>query len=344
MNRKLHKPAIACCLFSLLQACAGVGTPNAGTPSASAPNGENEFLKASATPTLLVANKLSVTMYGVKNGNLKRTISRNVTQARGILFNSSGDLVVANGGSSIGVYAPNKYNEIQRFQTTKPRAIALDSQGNLYVLSSAKVTEYAPGTSEPYSPNPARTITSGIKDGEALTVDAADNVYVANYATSQNGGNTVTVYSPDTSAPTQTISQGVNRPYCLSLDSSQDLAVGNLGNNSVTIYSSGTMSLVKSITSGVSSPYYVLFDSAGDLYVANGPGSVTTYKSGGFHLARTITDGISVPSSLLLDTKGDLFVASQGNNSVSEYSRKSDSPMQTISQGVEFPYDLAIKP
>ena len=94
-----------------------------------------------------------------------------------------GNLYVANthecGGKTIVVYAPNSTtpSRVITKGVSGPNALAFDSAGNLYVANilHPAVTVYAPGSTVP-----ARTIKAPYPWD--LTLDAADNLYVANSA------------------------------------------------------------------------------------------------------------------------------------------------------------------
>jgi sugar lactone lactonase YvrE len=249
-------------------------------------------------------------------------------------------------GNSVTIYDGKGLKLLQKVKVAKPRRIAQDHEGNLYVLSAASVHVFAPGGSTPYNTAPIRTMSSGISDGEGLAVDSQENVYVANYSKEPNRGNSVAVYADGSNAPTKMITQGVETPFCLAIDASQNLYVGNQGvngkNSSVTVYASGTLALTATITSGVFIPTALAFDPLGNLYVADGE-EVTAYSPGKFNLIRQI-GGFGVANALAFSTEGDAYVTDIGRNTVTMYTAKNDSPTLTLRQGIASPSALVLEP
>jgi sugar lactone lactonase YvrE len=124
------------------------------------------------------------------------------------------------------------------------------------------------------------------------------------------------------------------------------LYVGNQGtdgkNSSITVYAPGTLSLIATITSEISIPIQLTFDGSGNLYVVGGR-QVTAYSSVKFKLIRQITD-VAEPQSLVFDPKGDAYIADPGANTVTMYPPNSDTPTETLKQGIDTPYALALEP
>jgi DNA-binding beta-propeller fold protein YncE len=213
----------------------------------------------------------------------------------------------------------------------------------LYV-ANLSTTPHGNGNVTVYDPRNGkliRTINSGIgEDPGSLVVDTNGNLYVANLTE-----NNVAVFAPGSSAPVRTITQGVKKPFVLAFDSIGNLYVG--GSKGVTVYSSGDNSLVDTITDSVSNPAALTFDKDGALYVANTRGRnsyVTVYSANDYTLLRKLSAGLSFTRpwkvGMLFDRLGDLYVTNSGSSTVTVY-HKGKRLVQTISQGVSFPYCLA---
>lgn len=189
---------------------------------------------------------------GYTSGAPSRTIS--VDEPTGIAIDSSGNLYVANcetcnpapgdfdstGKDQILVYAPGATTPMRTITAglDEPVALAIDSQGTLYVANCAcgtngsntgsnTVTEYANGGT-----TLTNTIT-GLDIPFAIALDSANNLYVANY-----GDNTVTKYPQGSTAPSLTITQGVDDPDGINVDRAGSIYVANGGTTTVTVYSS----------------------------------------------------------------------------------------------------------
>ncbi|MFZ1016859.1 MAG: hypothetical protein WAN39_03210 [Candidatus Cybelea sp.] len=184
-----------------------------------------------------------------------------------------------------------------------PRAIALDSKGNLYVANQtehASVTIYAPGSNKVM-----RTITRGVHYPIALAFDAADDLYVVNLA-----GGDVVEYAPGSGQPMRVLNRGVVSPEAIAVDSSGTLYVANAGPASsrgwISVIPPGATKPAYKITDGLSDPVAVAVDSGGNLYVASNDygrsgGEISEYAPNSKHPLQTVArGGYGDPVSLAL--------------------------------------------
>lgn len=319
-----------------------------------AANANDGLPSGTTSQELLVVNDRNVTIYAAKSGRYKREIGAGSHTGRALYVTSNGYALVANSRNSVlTVYGGSGLRSLQKLSVKHPFAMTVDSSGNLYVLSGGTVVDvFAPGSSSPYNPTPSREIRNGIENATNIAVDAQNNLYVANFKNGGQLGTSVPVYAPGSNNPSQTITDGISAPYSLALDAAGNLYVGNYGppeNNSITVYAAGTMTRTATITSGVSSPESLVFDRSGNLYVANDnndspPYSVTAYAANGFALIRTISAGVDLPLGLAFDNADRLYVANFYGNSVSVYKPKNDTPLLTITQNLDYPGGVALRP
>ncbi len=144
------------------------------------------------------------------------------------------------------------------------------------------------------------------------------------------------------------ISTGIDYPYALQYDASNNLYVANYVANTVTVYDA-TGNLTRTITSRISNPEALAFDdSSGTLYVADNcvvqsncsnPNTVTGYVNGTYSFEIT---HLQQPRALAVDHDGNLYVANYGNNTVTEYTKR-HALTRTI-RGLHNPTALAISP
>jgi hypothetical protein len=99
-------------------------------------------------------------------------------------------------------------------------------------------------------------------------------------------------------------------------------------------------------------PPTMAISSCGPCYsFTNSPSSESLYGADGANLRRTVSNGVAAPwVGLAFDGSGDLFVANcstcltgaAGTNNVVEFKPRSNTPSVTITNGIKYPYDLAI--
>lgn len=267
----------------------------------------------------------------------------------------------------IGVYglARGEFRNYLRGGVDKPAATAFDSKGVLYVANTApyQSKDDIGSVSAFYEGSDYRQLYATVYP-DALAVDKANNVYVANKYAPQASKKpcalgSVGVYRPANGEPVFTIDRYVNRPTALAHDDAGNLYVANdltvkgscRAGDSVTIFRPHSAVPVATLNRGVFHPRaLVLYSQL--LYVANAPpraskklplGSVTVYNTRSFKLVRTITDGIATPVALATDSGGRLFVANLNGPSVTVYDPGSNGrPSRIIRQGVTSPRALAI--
>jgi trimeric autotransporter adhesin len=233
----------------------------------------------------------SVTVYRHGHFRLIDTITDGIFGPRALAFDGSGHLYVLNGASGSSSLSSSSsssggsvtiYNSARRLIGTltsgiaSPVAMAVDSAGDVMVAnagasgsssgsSTGSVVVFAAG-----STTPTATITAGITDPRALTLDGSGNLYVANASggssssSSSAAGGSVTVYSSGSTVPALTITDGITEPDSLAVAPNGWLYVSNTAasssssssssGGSVSVYLPGRTSARFTITKGIRIP------------------------------------------------------------------------------------------
>ncbi|MBV8170950.1 MAG: hypothetical protein JO219_03360 [Candidatus Eremiobacteraeota bacterium] len=310
-SRRAYTLILAGMTFAL-SACANGGAPPTPTPTGHLRLFVTNFAGGGATSSL-VAYVFPLSSGSAPNSTL--TSSNGINGARGLAFDFSDDLFVANS-------------------------------------SNATVTAYLPPVGN--SSVPALTITSGVGTPEDITFDFSLDLYVASLTGGSCGGTGyVALYtSPlsSTSVPAFTFCAGMNAPRGVVYDGASTIWVANSGGNNVTAYAfplSAASSPSATLTSGVSTPYAVAIDGSGNLWVVNhGNNSVAVYSpplTSASTPAFTITNGINAPNYMTFGTNGTLYVANATN--VTAYQppfSSSSAPTLTIATGLNGPAGVAV--
>jgi sugar lactone lactonase YvrE len=177
---------------------------------------------------------------------------------------------------------------------------------------------------------PASTIGSGFDRPDGVAVDAAGDVFVANFL-----NNTVEEVLPN--GTIRTIGSGFNLPDGVAVDGAGDIFVADAGNNAVKeVLPNGT---IQTIGSGLFNPNAVAVDGAGDVFVAD------TYNNAVKEILpngtiKTLGSGYNNPHGVAVDGAGDVFVADTYNNAVKEI--LPDGTIKTLGSGFSIPTGVAV--
>jgi hypothetical protein len=340
-------PASANASSSLLRATATYSGPS--SPCAQAGAACSGTARVDVRQLLGVANSNlnSVTLYVSGQSAPLATIQNGILNPQALVFDTGGNLFVANQAGGVSQYAP-PYNQAPNTITNgvnHPQALALDNRGNLFVANgngSNTVTVY----SAPYGGGPSQVISANVDDPVSLALDSNGNLFVLNAA-----ANTVTEYAPPYSSASATIAKGLNAPNSLALDPRGNLFVANLNStpNSVVEYTppfSNQSAPIATITNGVNEQGTIGLSASANLFVPNqGANTVTEYVAPYTNAPTTIVGGQSQPIALAVDMLGNLYVANYGNNTVTEYAPPYvGAAWTTFSGGISAPLALALSP
>ncbi len=163
----------------------------------------------------------------------------------------------------------------------------------------------------------------------AVTLDAAGNIYVANFDVTVPS---ITVYAPGASGnavPTAVIAgsaTGLCDPFALAVDAAGNLYVANHCANSITVYAPGAngdvapAAAIVGDNTGLSSPSGLALDAAGRIYVTNQGdlfgenASVEIFSSRASGNATPLVriaggnTGLIAPAGIALDAAGNMYV------------------------------------
>jgi gliding motility-associated-like protein len=177
-------------------------------------------------------------------------------------------------------------------------------------------------------------IGTGFNQPGGVAVDAAGNVYVAEY-----GSNAVKKIPAGGGSPVA-IGSGFNQPTDVAVDALGNVYVADQGNNAVKKIPVGGGAPVI-LQAGVSHPDGVAVDAAGNVYVVyENTGAVTEIPANGSANV-SIGSGLRNPFGVAVDASGNIYVGDNGTNLVTKIVIVGGAQV-AIGSGFNNPDDLAV--
>ncbi len=253
-----------------------------------------------------------------------------------VAVDGAGNVYAASGASILESIAGTSYTLSSSLPAT-PSQIAVDQTGNVFAVASGqsvigelKVT--AAGTPSTYSlTSISYTPTSGTAAPQAIALDVAGNIYVADKTTES-------IYRLSLVANTlqsqMTVASGFSNPVSLAVDGSGNVYVADQGASAVyklTPVAAGgytQTTLISSVT-----PVAVAVDPAGDAYVQSGT-SVFEVAVNGSEV--TVLTGLQNPTGLAVDGLGNVYSADAHNTSITQVVRDAGSYGPTAASTTTF--------
>ncbi|MCH7969402.1 MAG: NHL repeat-containing protein [Thaumarchaeota archaeon] len=206
-----------------------------------------------------------------------------------------------------------------------PRGIAFDSTGNLYVANAGvKIFQAAAneGTIRQY--DSAGTLIkadfiTGLSNPGSIEFDSTGNLYVANLGVNPCAcEGTVGQYDSAGTLIKADFAPGLKFPQFIAFDSTGNLYVVDSTQSSVRQYDS-TGGLIKATFTSVGADYRgIAFDSTGKLYVAFNNGKVRQFDSDG-NLIKDFATGLTGPSGIAFDSTGKFYVSDVRVDTIRQY-------------------------
>jgi sugar lactone lactonase YvrE len=263
-----------------------------------------------------------------------------------------GDLY-ATDNSSIRIYAPDGTASVFAAGLLRPRGLAFDGFGNLFVATLDTATLFDDrGRVLKFAPDGTVTVfATGLDSPSGLAFDGAGNLYVSSSRFLHGGTGKVTKITP---AGVRTLFAVLDpttfhQNFGIAIDERNNLFVAD--NQQQTIYmitpdrQFSTARAISTFASLPNSPIGLAFDGAGNLYASDTDpydvlGNITKIAPDGTQTL--VVSGLGGLRGLAFDPNGNLFAAGHGNNVI--YKIAPGGSVSILASGVNVPQYLAVEP
>src|SRR5580658_6591160 len=162
------------------------------------------------------------------------------------------------------------------------------------------------------------------------------------------GGQTLTVVQAGSSfvpvtALTTLISQGLNLPYAVALDSAGNLYIADTGDNAIQEWVAATQQMTTLVSAGLNAPHGVAVDARGNVYIADSyNNAVEQWSPATQQLTTLVSSGLNFPLAVAVDTQGNVYIADFGNNAVKQWSPATQQVTTLVGSGLNNPTGVAV--
>jgi hypothetical protein len=186
---------------------------------------------------------------------------------------------------------------------------------------------------------------TGVSKPVQIAVDRDGTIYVANAQTDAMGDGSVTIYRRGRTAPSRTLTTGLNTSMGVAVDSAGAVFVSNKLAGSIEIFPSGKSAPSATITTNLTGPDALAVDQAGDLFIADSSANDVLVMAHGTTTPKSLgLRGLARPTGIAVDSHGNLYVANLlgAASRIAVYAPNATNPSRVFA--VRGPYGLIGEP
>ena len=234
---------------------------------------------------LYVSNSGDGTISKIDTTGVATIFASGLNTPRGVAFDNSGNLFVANAISSGTVSRIDTSGNVTTFATglSNPNGLAFDTNGILYVANGSNntISKITPG-------GVVTTFATGLNGPRDLAFDSAGDLYVS------QGGNSTIAKVDSAGTVSVFVSSGLSSPQGLAFGTDGYLYVAQ----SSKIEKVATNVTVSSFATGLGLPVGIAFGASGDLFAANNSGALNILQITPGGSSSSFSSGLNSPTYL----------------------------------------------
>ena len=114
---------------------------------------------------------------------------------------------------------------------------------------------------------------------------------------------------------TTLISQGLNLPYGVAVDSGGNLYIADTGHNAIQEWVAATQQLTTLVSTGLNAPHGVAVDGQGNVYIADAySNSIKQWSPATQQVITLVSSSLNFPLGVAVDGQGNVYIADFNNN------------------------------
>jgi len=202
------------------------------------------------------------------------------------------------------------------------------------VLATTLLHGIGQGPAIAFDPGVQTTMGSGLQYPQAVAVDAAGDVFIA------DTGNSRVVEVPAGGGAQTTVGSELSLPQRVAVDGAGDVFIADTNNSRVVEVPAGGGAQI-TVGSGLQNPHGVTVDGAGDVYIADTSNLRVVEIPAGGGAQTTVGSGLAGPEDVAVDGAGDVFIADTYNSRVVEVPAGGGA-QTTVGSGLSYPQGVAV--
>jgi len=163
-------------------------------------------------------------------------------------------------------------------------------------------------------------------------------------------GQTITVIQAGTNymgptapgPPVTLTSSGLNSPYSVAVDGSDNVYFADTGNHALKQWSASTQQVTTIGIYAPNNPQGVATDGMGDVYIADTADLAITEYNPTIGFNTVVSSGLLNPTAVAADGLGNVYIADTGNKAIYEWSSSTQQMVPLVASGLNSPVGVAV--
>ena len=142
---------------------------------------------------------------------------------------------------------------------------------------------------------------------------------------------------------TTLISQGLNLPYAVAVDSGGNLYIADTGHNAIQEWIAATQQMTTLVAAGLNGPHGVAVDGQGNVYIADAyNNAIKQWSPATQQVTTLVSSGLNFPLGVAVDGQGNVYIADFGNNAIKQWNPATQQVTTLVGSGLSNPTGVAV--